>query len=83
MRRLSEQMSKYCVLCKHTKAEDSIEVECGNNAENSVNLWLCEAHLKEADDDYSAFSDKYGEKIESEWMESMCCRADMLKDDGL
>ena len=74
-------MSKYCVLCKRAKAEDCIEIECGNNAENSVNLWLCESHLKEAEDDICSFSDKYGEKIEEEWMESMFCRADALKDD--
>lgn len=74
-------MSNYCALCKHTKAEDSIEFECGNNAENSVSVWLCEAHLKEAEESEYAFRDKYAEKLESEWMESQICRAEALRDD--
>jgi hypothetical protein len=72
-------MSSYCFICKHTKAEDSIEVECGNNAENSVTLPLCEAHLQEAEDTGYDFQCKYAEKIEEEWLENQLGHADMLR----
>jgi len=74
-------MSNYCVLCKHSKAEDAIEFECGNNAENSIQLWLCEAHLKEAEDTGYDFQEKYADKIENEWLETQLARADMMKDE--
>ena len=74
-------MITYCVLCKHTKAEDRIEVECGNNAENSVWLDLCEAHLKEADDPNIYLEEKYGEQIENEWLETQLAQADAMKDE--
>src|ERR1700690_568472 len=73
-------MSSYCFLCKHTKAEDAIEVECGNNAENSVMLYLCEAHLKEAEDTGYDFQCKYSDQIENEWLEGQLAHADALRD---
>ena len=74
-------MSNYCFLCKHTRADDSVEVECGNNAENSVQLDMCEAHMKEFDDLGYTFQEKYGQQIEDEWLEAQLARADSLKDD--
>lgn len=69
-----------CVLC-HRKAFTSIEIECGNNAENMVTLELCYTHLREAEKEPCDFSDTYGEKIEEEWLENQLVRADMLKED--
>ena len=73
-------MSNYCVLCKRSKATDGIEIECGNNAENSVMLWLCEEHMAEFDNDEWAFRDKYSDKIEGAWLENMLSYADSLRD---
>lgn len=68
-----------CAICKNI-APDSIEIECGNNAENSVALWLCEPHLDEFEKDEWAFRDKYDDKIEGEWLEDMLSYADSLRD---
>lgn len=72
-------MSSYCTLCKHTKAEDSLEFETGNNAEYSVFVPLCEAHIKEAEDTGYDFEEKYAEQILEELYESQRCEADFLR----
>jgi hypothetical protein len=46
------------------EAEDSFEVECGNNAEYCITLNLCRTHLRESDDLGHAFEEKYGKEIE-------------------
>ena len=73
-------MSNYCVLCKRTKADDGVEIECGNNAENSVILYMCEAHMAEFENDEWAFRDKYSDKIEGEWLKNMLSYADSLRE---
>lgn len=52
-----------CSLC-NSDATDSIEVECGNNAEYSLVLDLCEEHWKEQEELGYKFDEKYGGKIE-------------------
>ena len=52
-----------CSLC-NSEAVDSIEVECGNNAEYAISLNLCEAHLNESQETGYAFEEKYGRQIE-------------------
>lgn len=76
------ERNKKCAICK-SPAEDSIEFECGNGAENSVDMYLCESHLAECEKDECAFQDKYAEKIESEWLSDMLSYADSLHDGGL
>lgn len=71
-------MKGHCGLCKH-EAVESIEFECGNNAENSVAMYLCENHLAEYDKDEYAFQDKYANQIEVGWMEDMLSYADSLR----
>jgi hypothetical protein len=72
-------MKRHCALCRN-EAPDSIDLECGNNAENSVALWLCDAHYDEFEKDNYAFQDKYADKIEDEWLETQLAQADALKD---
>lgn len=71
-------MKGHCSLCKEPAIE-SIEFECGNNAENSVAMYLCQNHLDEYDKDEYAFQSKYADKIEGEWMEDMLSYADSLR----
>ncbi len=52
-----------CSFCPK-EAEDSLEVECGNNAEYSIELNLCAEHLKEQEKTGYAFEQKYGKEIE-------------------
>lgn len=52
-----------CSLCG-SYAIDSINVECGNNAEYLISLRLCEDHFKEQEDLGYKFDEKYGAKIE-------------------
>ncbi len=52
-----------CSLCEKD-AIDSFEVECGNNAEYSIELNVCEEHLKENEDLGYKFDEKYGAKFE-------------------
>lgn len=53
-----------CSLCKK-EAEDCIEVECGNNAENTLILNLCKEHSEEQERIGSEFDKKYGHIIEA------------------
>lgn len=52
-----------CSLCGQP-AIDSWEVECGNNAEYSIVLNVCEEHLKESEDLGYGFDEKHGGKFE-------------------
>jgi len=52
-----------CSFCKN-EAVDSMDVECGNNAEYSITVNLCKKHLKESDATGYKFEEKYGARIE-------------------
>lgn len=52
-----------CSFC-NSEAVDSVEVECGNNAEYSIEIKLCETHLKEQEETGYKFEEKYGARIE-------------------
>lgn len=71
-------MKQKCCFCK-SKAEDSIEFECGNGANSSVAIWLCTGHLDEYEKDEYAFHDKYADQIEGEFMENLISYADSLR----
>jgi hypothetical protein len=46
------------------EAVDSFEVECGNNAEYTIMLNVCEKHADESDKLGYGFDEKYGKEIE-------------------
>ena len=66
-----ETRVKQCSLC-HREADDSIDVECGNNAEYSITLNLCAEHLKESETLGYGFDQKYGAEIEKMNNERWC-----------
>jgi len=45
-------------------AVDSFDVECGNNAEYSITLNVCQQHLEESEKLGYGFEEKYGATIE-------------------
>lgn len=49
-----------------------MEVECGNNAEYSIVINLCDEHLKEEESTGYAFEEKYGARIEQMNNERWC-----------
>jgi replication-associated recombination protein RarA len=52
-----------CSFCVK-ESVDSMSVECGNNAEYSITVYLCDDHLKESEELGYKFDEKYGDKIE-------------------
>lgn len=52
-----------CSLCI-CEAIDSFSVECGNNAEYSIELNVCDSHLKESERLGYNFEEKYRKEIE-------------------
>jgi hypothetical protein len=60
-----------CSLCEKI-AVDSFEVECGNNAEYSIQLNVCEEHLKESENMGYGFDEKYGLEFEKILAEKWC-----------
>ena len=64
-------MASKCSFCK-SDAIDSMDVECGNNAEYSITVNLCDVHAKEADELDYKFNEKYGAIIEQMNNERFC-----------
>mgnify|MGYP007031191476 CR=1 FL=1 len=60
---MESQMTPKCSFCE-SEAVDSMVVECGNNAEYSIEINLCESHLKEEEATGYKFEEKYGDRIE-------------------
>jgi hypothetical protein len=68
-----------CLFCKE-QAIDEMEFETGNGANYTVQIPMCEVHLKELEDTGYDFEEKYAEQIYDEYCEDLRGRADMLHD---
>lgn len=60
-----------CSFCEG-EAIDGMEVECGNNAEYSITIDLCESHSQEQERLGYKFEEKYGKRIEEMNNERWC-----------
>lgn len=69
-----------CALCRFA-AVDSLDFETGNNAEHSVAVPLCAAHVAEAERTGYDFEEKYAAEILERLYESWRGQADHLLDE--
>jgi hypothetical protein len=64
MQRNGEGIKMRCSLCSR-ESIDSFEIECGNNAEYAIEIYLCQKHLLESETLGYAFEEKYGKEFET------------------